>query len=124
MYDLLDDIENDFFTELNEVISADHSTDVDMLISALKGFYINRDRVRIMMHALPYEVFYIQLIRQPFAVSFINDTLLQHYLPEDAEYVRTFYTHGFFNIMKEWIDKDEPEPPEKLAALQNVLKKR
>lgn len=116
-YELLDDAMNDFFDELEEYLKGNEAAGEVVLTNALELLSSQRDRVRILMTALPDDVFRKRLFAQKFVATFRDDVLTGDLLEPTAHYVGVFFGQGVYAIVHEWIMTENPETPEQIARI-------
>lgn len=123
-FDLLAEIEKDFFDELKKSFDKNKLPEKDILNGTVAYIDQNRDKMRILFNALSNDSFYDHLMRQPFVNAFLDNKILQNFSASEIKYVRLFYSRGIYAILREWICSEKPEPREELIALIFSIRKR
>jgi hypothetical protein len=58
-----------------------------------------------------------RLISLPRIQEMLSQLLAEGYDGEELKYMSGFIVNGGYSIIKEWINKEKPEPPETIASL-------
>jgi len=122
-YDLLAEMENDVLSQISSCLKADDaaSDSKQLLVGILTFIGENVDLCRLLLNNnvdpdFPEKLFSLQsiwdLLSQQFATAYGADEL---------EYFSDFMVNGGFGVIKKWLNKDNREPPQEIAALLNAL---
>jgi len=123
-YDLLAEIENDLFEELEETLNNSSLSEKDMLSYNITFLDKNRDKMKVLFNALSNDSFFDHLMRQSFISTFFDREILQNFPPSESKYMRLFISHGIYAIIRDWISSDNPASREELIALILSIRKR
>ena len=116
-YDLLDEIENDFFNELEEYLTLDQPEDINCLKRILENLEREQATCRVLINSVPDLAFSEKLFSLPAIQSFIKFHMPQYYTPSQEEYFRLFFCQGGYAIIRKWLNKENRESPEEIAGL-------
>lgn len=117
-YDLLEDIENDFFQALESyLLASGDEPERDALTKIMEFLASNQDNYRVMLESTVDQVF----VERLFALSTVR-RLLTHALEEKypaglMDYVYQFLCHGSFAIVRTWLAEGCQQPPAEMADL-------
>ncbi|MDO4544225.1 MAG: TetR-like C-terminal domain-containing protein [Clostridia bacterium] len=116
-YDLLSDIENDIFSELNENLLAPNRMDLAMLSDVIEYLEADRDKWRILINSVDDQAFINKLFALPRIHEMVRENAPMQYSERMEEYVRLFYCQGGYAIIRKWLNDENPESPAEIAAL-------
>lgn len=116
-YDLLDEIENDFFNELEEYLTTDQPEDLNCLRRILENLEREQAKCKVLINSVPDLEFSEKLFSLPSIQSFIKYHTPQHYTLSQAEYFRLFFCQGGYAIIRKWLNKESRESPEEIASM-------
>lgn len=116
-YDLLTEIENDLFSELEQNIIDSCSNGEDSLVMVLKLLLSKKETLITLINTVSDEDFTEKLFSLP-----IIHTLLTAEIPHDfderqSEYVYLFFCQGCYAIIRRWLNNENRELPEMLSKL-------
>ena len=120
-HDLLADIVNDLFDELEKNLLVAGETDFDKLRDVVSFLGQNRQRWRVLINAVDDRQFTERLFGLPVIRSLVGGNLSVSYSPRQEEYVRLYFCQGGYAIIRKWLNDDEADPPEEIAALITAL---
>jgi len=123
-YDLLAEIENDFFEELRDTFDNSRLSEKDMLTYTVSYLDKNRDKMKVLLNALSNDSFYDLLMQQTFISTYLDQEILQNSSPSESKYLRLFFSHGIYAILRDWISSEDPESQEELIALILSIRKK
>ena len=116
-FDLLAEMEHDLLDDIETFLNEHSIRNIDALVQALQYLESNIRFVRLMINANVDPEFPGRL----FSLSPIQRSLhavIDPYLSEaEREYALNFLLFGGFQVVRMWINKEERESPEQLAAL-------
>lgn len=126
--ELLDEIESDFINQLDtELVSvAEQSvSNQNAILPVLKHLYEQRDLFCTLVRSVPTQRFAAHLFAIPSIdmlfhniIDTENDSVIQ------AKYVRQFVFQGTFSVLYNWLNSENPEPAEEIAAVLFVLREK
>jgi len=121
-YDLLEDMENDVLTLINNYLHTDYSIDdyTQQLIKVLDFINENIDLCRVLLNNSVDPDFPEKLIYLPSIQQIISRNLPDKYSEDEMAYVFDFIINGGFSVIKKWLNKNNRESPERIAALLNI----
>lgn len=116
-FDLLTDMENDIITFINKTVTKNQAN-IEMTIQFLCEYLENNlEFARLLINnnidpSFPEKLFSLDIIKK----SFYKNSFGKHDTIE-MEYLFNFITYGAFRIICMWLNREERESPEKLAAM-------
>jgi AcrR family transcriptional regulator len=119
-YDLLQDMENEVLSQIRtylsevDVVSEGGLAQVSKIIAFADE---NLELCRLLCNNTVGSEFPEKLITLPRIRELLTSTLNVGYSDAEAEYILGFIVNGGFSMIKNWINKDERESPEEMAAL-------
>ncbi len=117
-YDLLSEIEDDFFAKLNEDLTDIVDKSPQGLLNVLNSLYEQRDLFCLLVDAVPTKDFAARLLDTPNIDMILQGMLsANHYTDEEAAYMKTFLYNGAFAILLEWLRSENPKPSEHIAVI-------
>ena len=116
-YDLLNEIENDFFGQLEELLSAEDVEDPQGICRLLERLEENVAQCRLLINALPDQDFSEKLFHLPVVRALLDSHTPRMTDPWQAEYIRLFFYQGGYAVIRRWINSDNREPPAEIAKL-------
>jgi len=121
-YDLLEDMENDVVSQVANYINADGGAidNRQWLIKIITFINENIELCRILLNNNVDPLFPEKLITLPAIRQVISQQLPDQYGENELAYFVDFAIHGGFSIIKRWINKENRESPEEIAALLNI----
>ena len=121
-YDLLEDMENDVLTQISGYIKADNGSDDSRLwLKKIMTFIDdNIDLCRVLLNNNVDPEFPEKLIVLPSLRQLISKQLPDNYSENELAYIFDFAISGGFSVIKRWINKENRETPEEIAAMLNI----
>lgn len=120
-HDLIRDIYNDFFDKIENHFENNTKSETDGLKDMLSQMDAEREKCRILINSAQWQEFSDKL----FALSVIQTLIKKHTQDKHSEkhkkYIHLFFCHGGYAIIKEWLNADNPEPPQEIADLIGSL---
>lgn len=107
-YDLLAEIEHEFFEDIEMQFKKSNLSEKDMLSETVAYLDKNRDKMKILFNALSYDVFYDHLMQQAFINAFLAQIIPQTFSVSEMDYIKLFFSRGIYAILREWIFKQTP----------------
>lgn len=123
-YDLLNDIEADFFRELEALLIMDDQANEDGLASVLKYFEQEHKKCRLLINSAIDRIFIEKVFDLPIVRAIVEKKSNHEYTASEAEYVHTFVYLGGFAIIKRWINLEQRESPKEISQLVRNLMSR
>ncbi len=121
-FDLLEEIQKDFFTRLDENLKNIGSSNPDALLDVLKYLHTQRGTFCILVNAMPDRAFAEQLFSIS-AVGFLFKSRIDdHYSAMQAKYIKLFVFQGAYAIIRDWLSSREPEPAAEIAQILHALR--
>lgn len=123
--DVLDEIEADFFKQLNKDLKPIIEKNPNALRLVLTHLYEQREIFCILIKAMPTQDFASHLFDIP-SISMIFQNMLnaKKYTKEEEKYIRQFVFHGTFAILCDWLNNDTPESVANIAEVFGLLKNK
>lgn len=125
-YELLDEIETNYFEELEHRLAGISNDSRDGLVSALRFIEAEKEHWTVLINAVNDEEFARRLFDLPI-IGMLFDSNMENVPSENQRgYIRLFVCHGAYAIVRQWLNKEHGETPEEIAALilslaQNVI---
>lgn len=116
-YDLLDDIENDFFSELGDHLLAVNQSEYDGLIQVLEYLNADQSKCKVLINSIADQDFAEKLFQLPFIRALLKNYTPEQYTPKQEEYFRLFFCHGGYAIIRRWLNEEDHESPRELAEV-------
>ena len=116
-FDLLADMEDDIITFVNSTV-ARHEASPEQIIKALCEYLEdNLEFARLIITnnidpAFPQKLFSSEVIQ-----GIVRKNYVRTHDEAEVEYLYNFITYGAFRMLCLWLNKEDREPPEKLARL-------
>ncbi len=117
-YDLLEAIESEFLLNIDNYLGqSSNDTDLMRLHKVLSYAINNLDLCRLLFNNNVDPEFPGRLISLPRIQEMLSQLLADGYDGEELTYITCLIVNGGYGIIKQWINKESPEPPETIAAL-------
>ena len=116
-FDLLADMEDDIVAFVNSTVTQ-HETSPERIIRATCDYLEeNLEFARLIINnnidpAFPQRVFSSEVLR-----GIVRKNYVRTHDEAEVEYLYNFITYGAFRMVSLWLNKEDREPPEKLARL-------
>lgn len=122
-YELLNEIETDYFRKLEHCPTENDEEGSNGLVSALRFIEGERKNWRVLINTVHDEEFAQKLFNLPFIRRLLDHNIGN--VPEESQrdYIRLFICHGGYAIIRQWLNKNNGESPEEIAALILSLSK-
>ncbi len=123
--DLLQDIETDFFAQLNEDMKDIAEKNPHAMTEVLNYLYDQRETFCILVKAVSTKDFTTQLFAIPsLGQIFQNLVDASSYSETKARYIRQFVQQGAFAVLCEWLGSENPEPVSEIAEIFGMLRSK
>lgn len=116
-YDLLEDIENDFFADLEKYLLADQESELDALQCVLEYLDSEREKCLILTNSVSDQIFATKLFGLSAVATLLGKHIDSSYSLADKKYISLFICHGAYAIIRKWLGDDNRESPAEIAAL-------
>ncbi|HPE95534.1 MAG TPA: TetR-like C-terminal domain-containing protein [Bacillota bacterium] len=116
-YDLLNDIEGDLFSELEELLGIGDPDDVNNLSTVLDYLRQERKKCKVLINSVPDTSFSEKLFSLKTIQSILITRTPKQYNEWQSEYLHLFFCQGYYAIIRKWINSDCREPVQSIAAL-------
>lgn len=119
-YDLLKDMENEVLARIESYLGASEDrsrNDMQLLIKIVTYIHDNLDLCRLLINNAVDSEFPEKLLNLPKIQRLLSKHLVAEYNSDELDYIYQFVVNGGFSIIKRWINKDNREAPEKIAAV-------
>ena len=117
-YDLLEGIESELLTKIDGYLGpSSGDTDLDRLRKVLSYAVNNLELCRLLFNNNVDPGFPGRLISLPRVQEMLSQLLAEGYGGDTLKYISCFIVSGGFAIIKEWINQENPDPPETVALL-------
>lgn len=115
-YDLLEDIENDIFSELERLLPIEDE-ETDGLELALRYMLRERRKCMVFINSTPDKQFAEKLFSRPVVGAMLENQLPRNLSKAEKKYIRSFFCHGAYAIIVQWLNDEHPESIEEVAKL-------
>jgi len=119
-YDLLKAMENGVLEKIELLLNMDKSQkeyDYKALVKIATFVQENIKLCRILINNTVDSVFPERLLNLSMIHHLLEEQLTSSYQKDEIEYVYQFVVNGGFSILREWINKDSRESPERIAEI-------
>ena len=121
-YDLLAEMEQDFFRQLQENFLDKDPDDVENLTELIRFLDADQDRWKVLINSVGDQAFTEKLFDTPAIRSLFRRHSLRNVDPRTEGYVRTFFCQGGYAVIRRWLNAEPPgESPEEFARLLREL---
>ena len=120
-YDLLTDIENELFDELQQHLLAGDGTEFDKLKDVMRFLNLDREKWKILINTVADQDFNEKLFGLPAIHCLIRQRTSKQCTARQEEYIRIFFCQGGYAIIRKWLNDESPESPEEIAQLITSL---
>lgn len=121
-YDLLGDIQGDFFSDLEKYLLEDPQAGDESMRKVMKYLESEQDTCKVLINSVPDREFSEKLFSLPAIRILIKNYTPDHYTPKQEEYFRLFFCQGGYAIIRKWLNDENREPPEEIADLITSLR--
>jgi AcrR family transcriptional regulator len=126
-YELLEDIENDIFCELESHLTEPEAqqrlTESDGLTQTLT--YLEREEKWLrLLNATTDKEFADKLFDLTFIQKLVHENTPEHYTDDEAKYLHTFIKHGGYAMIREWLNRENRETSQEMSALMQKVMSR
>ncbi len=116
-YDLLAEIEADFFSDLDKFFARLSLPDPEVLSKFLNYMAGRKDTFNILTTAISDQEFSKHLLETPMIQDIFSIRLKPGYSPIQEKYLKLFIFQGVYAVMREWINSGCPEPTEEITSI-------
>ena len=116
-FDLLKDIEDDLLRSVQETLMEDGTDRAESLTRVCTYLEENIELSRMLINNNIDPQFPERLFHMPYIRGEIAKVLAARYSAEELGYASCFLTYGCYHMVKQWINRDGHEPPERIASL-------
>ena len=117
-FDLLGEMENDLIERIkNMLIDQESDVSAQTLTSICAYIEENINLCRLLINNNIDPEFSSRLFQMESIQLGLLNTLQNSFSADDLEYVSAFVINGSFRLIQKWLNKDDREPPEKIATL-------
>ena len=117
-YDLLHEIENDFFQSLETyLLAAGENSELDSLRQIMEFLAGNQENYRVMLNSTIDQTFVERLFGMSSIRRILAQSLLDRFPVSQQDYVYRFLCHGSYAIIRGWLSDGCRESPEDMAGL-------
>lgn len=120
-YELLKDIENDLFSELEMLFRSSDISEVDAIIKILNYLQKEKEKCCVLMNSIPFEIFTQKLFSLPALQNIISKNIVGKVPNREKKYISLFYCHGGYAIIRNWLDEGCRESPAEIAGILKKL---
>lgn len=122
--ELLADIENDCFRQLEEILSDNGTDGEDCLCRMLEALLAGEEHFKVLINALPDKDFSTKLFDLPTIRKQLDMAIPDSFTNEEREQLRLFFYQGGYAVIREWLNRENRRSPKKMAAFLNgVIRK-
>lgn len=116
-YDLLSEIESDFFADLNQFLSQLSIPGPTVLSDFLNYMSAKKDVFNILAKTMSDQTFSNHLFSAPVIQDIFAVTMMPDCSPLQEKYLRLFVSQGIYSVLREWINCGCSEPTEEIAEI-------
>lgn len=119
-YDLLKEMENEVLTQINCYLSENKDRSgyaVQWITMIITYLHDNLDLCRLLINNTVDSDFPQKLLGLPMIQRLLGEQLEEKYERDELDYVYQFVVNGGFSMIKKWINKEDREPPDKIAKV-------
>ncbi len=119
-YDLLKDMENEVLAQIDSYLGASEdrpANDLQLLTMIVTYINDNIDLCRLLINNAVDSEFPERLLSLPGIQRLLGRQLVEQYDTYGSEYIYQFVVNGGFSIIRQWINKEDREAPETIAAI-------
>lgn len=116
-YDLLDEIEINYFEELEYCLLGNKCETYDGLTAALQFLEKEKEHWRILINTIHDEEFTNRLFNLPVIRKLLDENIGSEVEERERGYIRLFICHGCYAIIRQWLNQSLGETPEEIADL-------
>ena len=123
-YDLLKAMENEVLTQIDAFLNVNKKQagyDTQALTKIITYLQDNLGLCRLLINNTVDSEFPEKLINLSRIRLLLDEQLTHKYLKDEIDYGYQFVVNGGFSVMKNWINKDERESPEKIAKILVII---
>lgn len=123
--ELLNEIERDFFVQMEESLKSIISQGPNALIPVLEHLYEQREYFCTLVQAIPERTFAQHLFDIP-AISAIFQNMVDAsgYSEVKAAYIKQFVFQGTYAVLRDWLCSASPEPVTEIAGVLQLLRNK
>ena len=119
-YDLLKDMENEVLSQIDSYLGVSEDrpkNNLQLLTKIVTYINDNINLCRLLINNTVDSEFPERLLGLPRIQELLSMQLVGQYDNDGTDYIHQFVVNGGFSILKKWINKEEREAPEKIAAI-------
>ena len=117
-YDLLEGIESELLAKIDDYLGpSSGDKDLNRLRKVLSYAVNNLELCRLLFNNNVDPDFPGRLITLPQVQELLSQVLNEGYGGDGLKYISCFIVNGGFAVIREWINQENPEPPEAVAQL-------
>ena len=122
--ELLEEIENDLFAELERQLLASGGTELENLCDVFAFLLSEQEKCTVLINAVPDQEFTDKLFRLPAIRTLSEDHMPPGISQRQKEYLCLFVFQGAYAIIRKWLNDTNRESPEEVARLILTLSLR
>ena len=116
-YDLMKDIEQDFFSELEQYLLMKDELQFDALERTMGYLKDNLPTCRVILNTIADQQFPQRLFSLPVIRSILDECICRNFPERYKDYVKLFFIQGGFSIIRTWLNGGCQESPKEIAEL-------
>lgn len=116
-YELLDEIESNYFDELEHCLIEDGAETCDGLVAALRFLENEKECWRVLINTVHDEEFAGRLFNLPVVCKLLDENIKIEQDENRRNYIRLFICQGGYAIIRQWLNQNSGESPEVIAEL-------
>ncbi len=120
-YDLLGEMEQDFFHQLQQNFLDKNPEDMENLTELIRYLDADQDRWKVLINSVGDQAFTEKLFDTPAIRALFRRHNPGGVNPRTEEYVRIFFCQGGYAVLRRWLNADPRESPEEIARLLREL---
>ena len=120
-FELLTDIENDYFRKLEEILTGDGAAGEDCLCRMLEALLDDEEHFKVLINALPDKNFSTKLFDLPTIRKQLDMAIPEIFSEEEREQLKLFFYQGGYAVIREWLNRENRQPPKRMAAFLNAF---
>ena len=125
-YDVLSEIENELFFELEERVTECVENVSENLLAVLRYLDMEQQKFLTLVNAIPDQIFSDKLFNLALVDTFFNSHFFVEFASEQftdkqKEYIRLFFCQGGYAIVRKWLNTTPHDAPQEIANLLMLL---
>lgn len=120
-YDLLSEMEQDFFQQLQQNFLDKDPEDMENLTELIRYLDADQERWKVLINSVGDQAFTEKLFDTPAIRALFRRHNLSGIDQRMEGYIRTFFCQGGYAVLRRWLNAESRETPEEIAFLLKKL---